>query len=80
MVLYLHNQAAYRSAGLAKAEWLSTTELHTLIKLDVRCEQLLQHVMGYCLVSNMFENDFHRRIVRKAAVLVIEAEMCRVEV
>lgn len=46
----------------------------------MRGEKLLQHVMGHCLIPNMFENDFHRRIVRKAAVLMIEAEMRRVKV
>ena len=42
-------------------------------------KQLLEHVMRYNLVPNVFKNNLHWRIVRKAAILLIEAKMGWVE-
>lgn len=47
----------------------------TLVKSYAGPEQFLQHVMGNGPGSDMFDDDFHLRVVREAAILLIESEM-----
>lgn len=51
-----------------------------VVESDIRRKQLFEHLVGHSLVAQMLQNEAHFRVVAKAAILLVESEVCVVKV
>ena len=51
----------------------------TFIKPNICPKQLFHHVMGHCSSTDMLNNNLHLGVIWKAAILLFEAEVGRME-
>ncbi len=51
--------------------------MHTIVELDLVCKELFKHVMRHRLRSDVLKNNPHRRVITKAAILLIKSKMRR---
>ena len=47
----------------------------TIVKFDIGGQEVVDHILRYCLVFDMFEQNFHRRVVRETAILLFKSEV-----
>ena len=49
----------------------------TVVVFDLGLSKLFHHVMRYCTLCQMFDEDAHFGVIAETAFLLIKSEMCR---